>query len=254
MSDSSNFIYSRSFLVDDTWVLLLVFTAAAVSFLNLGFMITGKRKRWNRSGNRHPEDRGTGRGPHRMSWKLIYATQFVSFFLTSIAQFFSVTEDGVCSIDAVTFEKTCNARSSVTAFLYYINLFFMATYVATFITHAKDFLWAIALRTIVIAVSVTQFGLYISVGSVPAAIFQGIAIALDVFNIYLSWSGRKQSFLRIERRIVDAARDIDDVPLFRDGEDDDMLVSATSSSREHRPRRHNNKRRSSRNKRRYAEV
>lgn len=147
-------------------------------------------------------DGGVGRGAHRLTWAAFFMLQFFSFNVQSVGQFLSVTVSGACEFDPVAMTKTCDPKQAITAFLYTFDIFLMSVYVYAYITHAKSFFVAVVLRALILAFSITQFSLYISVGSVGAAVIQGSVIGADLVNIWLAWSGRNHTLERLENRLA----------------------------------------------------
>lgn len=206
MGEQTILVSSRGFLVDDTWVTLFVFFAFGNMCLLLGYMASGRRRSWwkrKRNAEQKEDDYGVARGAHRLPWEGFLILQFFSFNIQSIAQFPSVTEPGACTFDLATMEKTCVAESSITAFLYTLNMFLLAGYVWAYLTHVKTFLVALATRWVVLALSIAQFTLYIIVGAAGAASLQGVALGFDLLNLFLAWSGRKHSLNRLARIMYD---------------------------------------------------
>lgn len=205
MSDSQlAAVVTRQFAVYDTWPLLFVYVFGGHVPVLAGFVMSGRRRGWfkRKTTQRKRELRahasGVSRGLHRVSWEVFYIQMSVVALLLSLAQFFSLTNHDICSVDAAGV-KSCKSIAGVMPLLYLFTMILTTVHIWFHLAHFGDFMASLVVVVVVFFLNVANLVLYIVEGSVAAAILDGFAMLFHMYEIAVTFAGNK-SMKRMKKR------------------------------------------------------
>jgi hypothetical protein len=125
-----------------------------------------------------------------MPWEALYILNTVHMLFICLAQWLSVTSPDECRIsdDGA---KECGSLSGGVSIVFLVLLAIVPVYIWAYLSHSRDFLTAIAVRSLASALGIILIIFYASMSDVGAPIMQGIALLFDAMSLYITITGRK---------------------------------------------------------------